>query len=438
MSNDSTNNNGSSQIDPKTEAVLARYRSYLLDDVDPREWPYAWRTEINRGGFRAVDFLMDEIVDTGKCIGCASCLTICPADVFDYADEKPVNARPEACVFCVLCVEVCPVLRPVDDNERTRARFRAPAKDDGYGFYSYGVYARATDPELVKRGQDGGMTSALLIHGLETGRLGGAVLGDVLPEAKQIGRHRLAMNRQDVLECAASRYTYSPNTLALQEAMRRDVKPLAVVGVPCQIDGVWLQQTSSIQLEMSQWYRENIALTVGLFCSESFTHESIEKLAEIVEVEPHRIENINIKGKVVVRLDDGEIINTSLRKYREWARPACLYCLDYGAENADIGAGGIGMDDWTMTVIRTDAGHEAFQAAIDDGKIETRPLEDEAKGEFLANKLSLDKRKNRPLPAKMPTYQERLALDYLDPKTFYTKGPGAPPKEDEPQKGESS
>lgn len=426
MSKDSANNNGYSASDPKTEAVLARYRSYLLDDVDPREWPYAWRTEINRGGFRAVDFLMDEIVDTGKCIGCASCLTICPADVFDYAEEKPVNARPEACVFCVLCVEVCPVLRPVDDNERTRTRFRAPAKDDGYGFYSYGVYARATDPELVVRGQDGGMTSALLIHGLETGRLGGAVLGDVFPEAKQIGRPRLATNRNDVLECAASRYTYSPNTLALQEAMRLNVKPLAVVGVPCQIDGVWLQQTSSIQLEISQWYRDNIALTIGLFCSESFTHESIKKLAEIIEVEPHRIDNINIKGKVVIRLDDGEIVNTSLKKYREWARPACLYCLDYGAENADIGAGGIGMDDWTMTVIRTEAGHEAFQEAIDDGKIETRPLEDEPKGEFLAKKLSADKRKNRPLPAHMPTYQERLALDYLDPKTFYTKGPGAP------------
>jgi len=30
----------------------------------------------------------------------------------------------------------------------------------------------------------------------------------------------------------------------------------------------------------------------------------------------------------------------------------------------------------------------------------------------------------------MPTYQERLDLNYLDPKTFYTKGPGAPPKEE--------
>ncbi len=419
------------KIDPKTEAVLERYRGYLEQGVDHREWAYAWRTEINRGGFRAVDFLMEQIVDTGMCVGCASCLTICPADVFDYADEKPVNARPEACVFCVLCVEVCPVLRPVEDDEVNKSRFRAPAIDDGYGFYSYGCYARATDPELVARAQDGGMTSALLIHGLETGRLGGAVLGDVLPDNRQVGRHRLAMNRQDVLECAASRYTYSPNTLALQEAMHKDIKPLAVVGVPCQIDGVWLQQTSSIQLEMSAWYRENIALTFGLFCSESFTHESIERLAEIIEVKPEEIENINIKGKVVVRLDSGEIINASLKQYGQWARPACLYCLDYGAENADIGAGGIGMDDWTMTVIRTDAGHEAFQSAIDDGRIETRPLEDEPRGEFLAKKLSADKRKNRPLPALMPTYQERLELDFLDPKRFYTKGPGAPAPEEE-------
>jgi hypothetical protein len=32
----------------------------------------------------------------------------------------------------------------------------------------------------------------------------------------------------------------------------------------------------------------------------------------------------------------------------------------------------------------------------------------------------------------MPTYQERLEMDYLDPKTFYTKGPGAPPEDEAP------
>ncbi|MFQ5555527.1 MAG: Coenzyme F420 hydrogenase/dehydrogenase, beta subunit C-terminal domain [Acidimicrobiia bacterium] len=421
---------GAVSPDAAVERVQDRYRTLLAEGADPHEWPYAWRTELNRGGFRAVDFLMSEIVDTGKCVGCASCLTICPTDVFDYVDERPVDTRTEACVYCVLCAEVCPVLRPVDKDLPRLLDFREPALEDGYGSYSYGVYSRSTDPEILARGQDGGMVSALIIHGLETGRINGAVLGDVLPDNNQIGTHTLAMTRPEVLSCAASRYTYSPNTIALQEAMRLNVAPLAVVGVPCQVDGVRLQQNSSIRLEMANWYRDSISLVVGLFCSEAFTHESIVKLGEMVDVAPERIENINIKGKVVIRLDDGEVLTASLKKYRDFARPACLYCLDYSVENADLAAGGIGLDGWTFTLVRTEAGHQALQAAIDDGWLETRPLDDEPRGEYLLDRLSANKKIYRPLPAEMPTHQEREALGWLDPKTFYTKGPGAPPPDD--------
>lgn len=405
-----------------------RYRRLLEEAADPHEWAYAWRTELNRGGFRAVDFLMEEVVESGKCIGCAACVTVCPVDVFDYEDERPVDRRTDACVLCVLCAEVCPVLRPQDSDVADLVDYREPRRDDGYAPYSYACYARATHPDILERAQDGGVTSALLVHALETGTIGGAVLGDVLPDNRQLGRQKLATTEADVLSCAASRYTYSPNNLALQEAMQRDVRPLAVVGVPCQVDGVRLQQNSSIRAAMSAWYRANVVLTIGLFCSESFTHESIVKLAEIVEVPPERIENINIKGKVVVRLDDGTVVNASLKRYREWARPACLYCLDYSAEHADLGLGGIGLDGWTYTLVRTEAGHRFLQAAIEDGWIETRPLDDEPRGEELLRKLSADKKRNRPHPARMPTLPEREALGYLDPKTFYTKGPGAPPE----------
>lgn len=418
--------------DPDVDRVHDRYRTLLSKAADANEWPYAWRTEVNRGGFRAVDFLMDEIVHSGKCIGCASCITICPVDVFDYVDEMPVDMRTDACVQCVLCAEVCPVLRPPDKDIDVQVQYRAPAIDEGYAPYSYGVYARSTRPDILEHAQDGGMVSTLLIHGLESGTLQGAVLGDVMPDNRQIGRHKLALNEAEVLSCAASRYTYSPNTLALVEAMRRDVKPVAVVGVPCQIDGVRLQQNSSIRSSMSTWYRNNIALTIGLFCSEAFTHESIAKLGKMIDTPPERITNINIKGKVVVSLDDGTVVSTSLKKYQEWARPACLYCLDYSAEHADIGAGGIGIDGWTYTLIRTEAGHRALQEAIDARLIETRPLEDEPRGEFLLNRLSFLKKENKPLPALMPTLQERDAFGHTDPKTFYTKGPGAPLEEEVP------
>lgn len=416
------------RTDPVARRVTERYRRLLEESDDPNEWAYAWRTELNRGGFRAVDFLMEEVVDTGKCIGCASCVTICPVDVFDYVDERPIDTRTDACVLCVLCAEVCPVLRPQDKDVFALVDYREPRTDAGYGPYSYAFYARATRPDILERGQDGGAASALLLHALGQGTIRGAILGDVLPDNNQVGVQKLATTEEEVLSCSASRYTYSPNTLAFREAMQRDVRPVAVVGVPCQIDGVRLQQNSSIRAAMSAWYRSNVALTIGLFCSESFTHESLVRLAELLEIPVERIDNINIKGKVVVRLDDGTVVTASLKRYREWARPACLYCLDYSAEHADLGMGGIGLDGWTYTLVRTETGHRFLQAAIDDGWIETIPLSEGPRGEELLNKLSAGKKKNRPHPARMPTLAEREALGYLDPKTFYTKGPGAPPE----------
>ena len=419
------------EYDPVSRQVISRYRRLLDEGADPHEWAFAWRTELNRGGFPAYELLMEEVVKPGKCVGCAACVTICPVDVFDYVDEQPVATRASACVDCVLCVEACPVLRPADNDMQDFIDLQQPSIDDGYGPYAYGLYARSTDPEILDKGQDGGIVSAIILHQMEKGAIKGAILGDVYPDNRQVGLHKLALSREDVLNCAASRYTYSPNTLALQEAMQQDIGPLAVVGVPCQIDGLRLQQNSSIRFSVSTWYRKNITLTFGLFCSESFSNESINKLAEIIGEDPASIENINIKGGVIIRLENKEVKTVSLKRYREWARPACLYCLDYGAENADIGAGGIGIDGWTYTLIRTKRGHAAFQAALADGWLETRPLSDEPRGEFLMNRLSANKKKNRPLPPLMPTHDERVAMGSLCPKTFFTTGPGAPKTDEE-------
>ncbi len=419
------------EYDPVSRQVISRYRRLLDEGADPHEWAFAWRTELNRGGFPAYELLMEEVVKPGKCVGCAACVTICPVDVFDYVDEQPVETRASACVDCVLCVEACPVLRPADNDMQEFIDLQQPSIDDGYGPYAYGLYARSTDPEILEKGQDGGIVSAIILHQMEKGAIKGAILGDVYPDNRQVGLHKLALSREEVLNCAASRYTYSPNTLALQEAMQQDIGPLAVVGVPCQIDGLRLQQNSSIRFSVSTWYRKNITLTFGLFCSESFSNESINKLAEIIGEDPASIENINIKGGVIIRLENKEVKTVSLKRYREWARPACLYCLDYGAENADIGAGGIGIDGWTYTLIRTKRGHAAFQAALADGWLETRPLSDEPRGEFLMNRLSANKKKNRPLPPLMPTHDERVAMGSLCPKTFFTTGPGAPKTDEE-------
>ena len=46
-------------------------------------------------------------INTEKCTGCGSCITICGGDVFDLKDKKAVVARIENCLECGNCEIVC-------------------------------------------------------------------------------------------------------------------------------------------------------------------------------------------------------------------------------------------------------------------------------------------------------------------------------------------
>jgi NAD-dependent dihydropyrimidine dehydrogenase PreA subunit len=43
------------------------------------------------------------VVDSTKCIGCGSCVKICPAGVYELRNGKSTPARAEECLFCHAC-----------------------------------------------------------------------------------------------------------------------------------------------------------------------------------------------------------------------------------------------------------------------------------------------------------------------------------------------
>ena len=52
-----------------------------------------------------------------------------------------------------------------------------------------------------------------------------------------------------------------------------------------------------------------------------------------------------------------------LKDFHPYARPACLYCLDYSADNADIGVGGIGLSGWTFVAVKNRGGSRSFSGS---------------------------------------------------------------------------
>ncbi len=48
-------------------------------------------------------------IDYDKCQGDEECVNACPAEVYDFEDDKPIPARADDCLGCETCVEVCPV-----------------------------------------------------------------------------------------------------------------------------------------------------------------------------------------------------------------------------------------------------------------------------------------------------------------------------------------
>ena len=47
-------------------------------------------------------------VNKEKCTGCGTCVSVCPADVFEMKDGKSVVVRPQDCMECGACVQNCP------------------------------------------------------------------------------------------------------------------------------------------------------------------------------------------------------------------------------------------------------------------------------------------------------------------------------------------
>jgi coenzyme F420 hydrogenase subunit beta len=330
--------------------------------------------------------LAKDIVEAGRCMGCGACVAVCPYDCLELVQGHPSLVKE--CKSCGLCAQACPryEFSQVQMENFVFGRSRKP--DEPFGVYRRLAVAQATDGEILKTCQDGGVATALLVYALKNGQIDSAVVARSSREKPFYPIPKLASNFTEVLEATGTKYTCSPNTLLLTEACKQKKAKVAFVGTPCQVQAVRKMQAAGLTRQT-----RCLEFLVGLMCSGCFTYEGLMEnyIRDRLGVDLSGIKKMNIKGKLLVTTVSG-VIGIPLAEIRKYQLKSCGACGDFSSELADISVGGVGLDGWTLTVMRTEKGEELFSGAEQAGFLRVKYME--ANTLNLLVRLSEKKRKN--------------------------------------------
>lgn len=332
------------------------------------------------------DSLLREVIEAGKCVSCGTCVVVCPFACLDLTKDTPSLVKE--CKICGICAKVCPRYQWAMPNAETFVFGRKRKPEEEFGIYRRIAIAQATDADVLKVRQDGGVATALLLFAMNTGQIDGAIVAGADGEKPFNPAPILATTSKEIIAAAGTKYSCSPNVLGFTEMLKKKKSSIAFVGTPCQIHAVRRMQMAGLKRHTAP-----VKLLVGLMCSECFTYEGLMEnhIHGKLGLDLDKISKINIKGKMLVTSDSGTT-EIPLSEIKQYARKSCSFCSDFSSELADISVGGLGLEDFTFTIIRTEKGEELFSSAVEAGYLRTKPLDEGAFPYRLLKKLSNRKR----------------------------------------------
>lgn len=330
-----------------------------------------------------VEELKKMVLDRELCTSCGACVNLCP-----YIDM--VKGKAVITEFCGLkegkCYAFCPRTH-VDVALLDQKIFGACREEQALGYNRSILKAKARDPEIASAAQYGGVVSALVAYALESGEIDAAVLAKSYDGINP--QPVVARNREEVLECARSKYLACPTVSNVVEAVKQEKGKIGFVGTPCQVTAIRKMQTSDLNTEANR-----IKLIIGLFCTWAFSPAASGFIKDKVGKE--KIVKLDVPpppANIFVVQAESKKFEFSLNELRKFIMPSCNVCFDMTNEFADISVGTVeGEERWNTVIARTNEGVKLLQDAINAEILETKTLEKERLAHLCEAALTRKKR----------------------------------------------
>lgn len=299
-----------------------------------------------------------DIVSSGLCIGCGSCVAnsgLKMGMLFDaYGQLKPQMPRELFTRRSEIFSKTCP-FSPAAENEDFLSADLFP--DNNHCSLSIGRHKRSllghvAEEDFRIKGSSGGMVSWVASELMKKGLIDGFAHVIETEEPHSEGRffkYRISRNEKEIREGSKSRY-YPVEFSEVLKTIAEVPGRYAIVAVPCMIKAVQLLRSQN------PVFHERICFTLGLFCGHMKSARFVESFAWQMNVPLAEVKQVDFRHKqkgrpanwynALLSLRDGKSVN------RDWwdladgdwgagffMNSACNLCDDVVAETADISFG---------------------------------------------------------------------------------------------------
>jgi coenzyme F420 hydrogenase subunit beta len=303
-----------------------------------------------------------EVVKTGACVECGSCVAGCPVDAItgEHVESKYVPTLTGKCIACGTCYAMCP---------RTSI-----LQDDVIGEFSSVWKVRSLGDH---RRQDGGAVTAVLGHMLEKNEIEAAIVAGQSEKLAWMPVAKKVTTKDELLASGGTIYTHAQVIAEMHNCFKENLSSVGVVGTACNIDAIQrMQEHKGSYLNIDS---KTDVFKISLFCMESFDYDGLVGFLKNEGIDIAKVERFAItKGNFIVTIG-GEEKSWPVKELDAIASSSCAYCTDLTGMNSDLSCGNIGSDDgWTTVLVRSKRGDKVLKAMIKEGLVEAKEIDEKA------------------------------------------------------------